>query len=256
MNKLEEKIKYSLQEKADLISPSPQILRNIKTEINKEANNMTKLRPKRILALCLVACGIFTVGAIGAGVLKGGISTHSSINEEIHQFPTLSQLENIIDYKPKYVEKLGNYDFKYASPEHSQEYDEYGNVAAQYNAITFWYNTDKGMLTLSTHPRFSAENYDENDKLIEYKGLKLYYSEIKYKFVPPDYELTDEDKKLMDNKELEVSYGSDKVEYMDTSAVVWEEDNIVYCISNMDAGIDEESMINMAKEVVDSEYNY
>lgn len=255
--KYEESIKKILIKKADDISLKADILTNIKISVEKENVNMKRFmnKPKRVIILGLAICTVLTAGVIGAGKVSG-ISSHSSRNDDIKHYPSLSELEDVIDYEPKYVEKLGNYEFDFASPGHSQEYDESDTVVHEYDDISFWYKTDKGILNLSTHPDFSPAQHDlNNEKEIEHNGVKLYYSSIKYKFVPPDYTLTEEDKKLMEAKELEVSYGSQEVEYRNNQSVVWSENGIKYCIMDMDVEISEEELINMAKQVVDSNVN-
>lgn len=251
--KFEDKIKYALNEKAKDISPEDDMLFNIKNSIEKENVPMKKfiINPKKVIALCFVLCTVGTVGVIGAGMVTG-ISSHSYIGDEIHHFPSQGELSDIIDYEPKYVEKLGKYDFDFASPADNQEKDDKGNIIHEYKAITFWYKTDNGILTLSTHPAFTPNDYSNyNYEEFDYNGIKLYYNSIKYKFVPPDYELTEEDKRLMENKELEISYGSDNVEYKDVTSVSWEENGIKYCIMDMDVNISKAELLEMSKQVVD-----
>ncbi len=251
--KFEYNIKLALNKKAENISPDEDMLLKIKNIIAKENVSMKKfiINPKKVIALCFVLCGIGTVGVIGAGMVTTTSSSSSSL-DEIHHFPTQEELSSIIDYEPKYVEKLGEYDFDFALPGESREKDENGNTIHQYKDISFWYKTDKGILNLSTHPVFAPSDFSYyNYEKFDYKGVSLYYNYIKYKFVPPDYELTDEDKRLMENKELEISYGAEEVEYSDVSSVAWEENGISYCILDMDVNISKTDLLNMAKQVVD-----
>lgn len=251
--KLDAEIKKSLNRQSDNISLRADLLNNIKKSIKKENSNMKRFinSPKKAIILGLAICAFLSAGVIGAGKVTRTVS-HSSILEEIKHYPTLSELSEIIDYEPKYVKKLGAYEFDFASPGHSQEQDDSGTAVHEYDDVTFWYKTE-GILTLSTNPEFEPEKHDLSyNKEINYNGVNLYYSAIKYKFVPPDYELTEEDKKLMDAKELEVSYGSQEIEYRNHQAVAWSENNIVYCISAMDVNVNEEEIVNMAKQVVDS----
>lgn len=252
--RFDDEIRKALHNKSDDISLRADLFNDIKKSMEKENNNMKKFinSPKKVIILGLAICTFISVGVIGAGRITSVVG-HSSILDEIKHYPTLSELSEVIDYEPKYVEKLGDYEFDFASPGHSQEQDDSGSTVHEYDDVTFWYKTNEGILTLSTHPEFTPEDHDlTHEKEIEHNGVKLYYSAIKYKFVPPDYELTDEDKKLMEAKELEISYGSQEIENKNTQAVVWSEDGIVYCISAMDVDINEEDIVNMAKQVVDS----
>lgn len=250
--KFEAKIKYALNAKVKDISPKEDMLCNIKNIIVKENVNMKKIiiRPKKVIALCFALCVIGSAAVIGAGKVTIRES-HSSNLDEIKHFPTQEELSSIIDYKPKYVESLGKYEFDFASPGESEDKDDNGNIIHKYKEISFWYKTDEGILTLSTQPSFGPEDYScYNYEEYDHKGIKLYYNFIKYKFVPPDYELTQEDKRLMESKELEVSYGSDKIEYKDTASVIWEEDGVEYNILDMDVHIPKTELLEMAKQVI------
>lgn len=250
--KFEDKIKYALNEKAKDISLKDDMLINIKNLIEKENVSMKKfiISPKKVIALCFVLCAIGTVGVIGAGMVTS-TESHSSRLDAIRHYPSQEELSSIIDYEPKYVEKLGKYDFDFASPADSKEKDDNGNTVHQYKDITFWYKTDNGILTLSTAPEFTPNDYScYNYEEFDYNGIKLYYNFIKYKFVPPDYELTEEDKRLKENKELEISYGSQEIEYSDTASVSWSENGIKYCIMDMDVNIPKVELLEMAKQVI------
>ncbi len=248
---IDEKIKKALENKALDISPDDAMLDSIKNSVEKENIYMKKgFTAKKIVALCAAICVIGAVTAIGSGKVVS-MSAHSSRLDDIKHFPTQAELSKIIDYSPKYVEKLGKYDFDFASPGETEEKDADGNVVDKYRDISFWYKTDGGILTLGTKPDTHTE--EKNGEPIEYKGKTLYYDSIKYKFVPPGYELTAEDRELMDKKELEVSYGSQEVELKDNASVVWTDSNVSYCLMDMDAHIPKDELIAMAKQVIDSE---
>ncbi len=248
---LDDKIKNALYEKAMNISPSDAMLDSIKNSVGRENIYMKKgFTAKKIIALCAAICAIGAVTAIGGGKVVT-MSSHSSRLDDIKHFPTQAELSKIIDYSPKYVEKLGKYEFDLANPAENEEKDAEGNVINKYRDISFWYKTDNGILTLETKPDTHTEEKDGEP--IEYKGKTLYYSSIKYKFVPPDYELTAEDRELMDKKELEVSYGSQEVELKDNASILWVDGDVQYCILDMDVHVPKDELIAMAKQVIDSD---
>ena len=248
---IDNEIKDALNKKALDISPSDAMLGSIKNSVEKENIYMRKgFTAKRMIALCAAICAIGAVTAIGGGKVVT-MTAHSSRLDDIKHFPTQAELSKIIDYSPKYVEKLGKYEFDFANPAENEEKDADGNIINKYTDISFWYKTDNGILTLATKPDTHTE---ENDgEPIEYKGKTLYYSSIKYKFVPPGYELTAEDKELMDKKELEVSYGSQEVELKDNSSVLWVDGDVQYCLMDMDVHIPKDELIAMAEQVIDSD---
>lgn len=253
-NILDEQIKKSLNHKAENISLDKKVLSEITNKIEKENIYMKKnvLKPRNIIAVAVAVLTLCTVGVIGAGKVAS-IESHSYNNEEIHHFPTKNEVTKLVDYTPKYTETLGKYKFKSASPSESIEKDDNGNKIHNYKDICFWYNTDEGILNLSTSPELSQPDYSNyNYEIINFNGINLYYNTIKYKFVPPDYELTEEDKKLKEAKELEISYGSQEVEYSSVSSINWSENGVKYCLMDMDVNIPKAELIEMAKEVINS----
>lgn len=253
-NDFDNQIINALNHKADNISPDDKMLFNIKNAIVKENINMKKkyFSFKKITAVCLAVIAIGAVTAIGAGKVKY-TSSHSYRDDEIRHFPTQEELSQYINYSPKYVQNLGGYEFDYAIPKQAEQKDSDGNTLSKFTDVSFNYKTDKGSLSLNTSPDNNAEDYTYyNYEKTSYNGLTLYYNAIKYKFVPPDYVLTDDDKKLQSEKKLEISYGTDKIEYSNATSIMWCDNGVEYCILDMDANISKNDMINMAKEVIDA----
>ncbi|MDO4300101.1 MAG: hypothetical protein Q4D26_01780 [Clostridia bacterium] len=254
MNNLDNEIKKALSVKAENVQLPENLLNTIKTELGKKENNdMKKFRftPKLLIAT-LALTAILATGVIGAGKI---VSTRSSSSrlDDINHFPALEEIENIVDFSPKYTETLGSHKFKFANPGNSQNMDEKGNVINDYKDISFWYETDNkdAILTLSAQPAFTGLELDENYEQISYNGITLYYSSCAYKAVPPDYVKTDEDKKLEESGKLMIGYGSDKIEEKNTQSLSWSEDGITYNLMDMGEEIDKTEFIEMAKQVID-----
>lgn len=255
MSNLDNEIKKALTLKAENIELPQNLLNSIRIELEEKENDSMKrfkFTPK-----VLIASLALTV-ILASGVIAGGkiafTTTSSSHFDDINHFPTLEEVENIVDYSPKFVEKLGTHKFKLTSPGESKDIDENGNILNKYKDISFWYKTDNDGATLTLHTKPSSEvsNADkENSEIINYDGITLYYSSFTYKAVPPDYIETDEDKKLEDKGELMIGYGSDKIEEKKTQSIVWNEEGITYDLLDMNEEIDKSEFIEMAKQVID-----
>ena len=254
MNNIDNEISKALSKKTENIN-APDILDSIKNELENKENDIMKrfkFTPK-VLVAAIALTVILATGVIGAGKIAG-VRSGSSHSDDIKHFPTLEEVEDIVDYSPKFVESLGTHKYKFANPADSENYDDNGNVLNKYKDISFWYETDKegAILTLNTHPSFEGTGADkDHSEAIDYKGITLYYSSCTYKAVPPDYVATDEDKKLEEKGELMIGYGSDKVEEKKTQSIVWDEDGITYDILDMGEEIDKTELIEMAKQVID-----
>lgn len=254
MNNLDNEIKKALISKTENIELPENLLNSIKIELEEKENNSMKrfkFTPK-VLVAALALTVVLASGVIAAGKIAS-ISSSSSHFDDIKHFPTLEEVENIVNYSPKFVETLGTHKFKFASPADSQSKDDNGNVIKKFKDITFWYETDNkdATLTLSTQPTISGLGTSENAEPISYNGITLYYSSFTYKAVPPDYVKTDEDKELENKGELMIGFGSDKLEEKKTQSILWEEDSITYDLMDMDEEIDKAEFIEMAKQVID-----
>lgn len=244
------KIKNALDEAVKDISPSEDLLYSIKNLSVREDIKMKKARPVKLILTCALILGVFTVGAIGAGKIAS-VESHSSLLEEVTHFPSKDEVKQMAGFVPAYAERLGKFVFKSCVPVHSSDIDEAGNNLGDHTGINFTYKTDKGILSLSADPKpLRIEKYTERS---EHNGTDIYYHKIAYKFVPPDYELTDEDKALKEMDKLEISYGSDKVETMDTQSLIWERGGITYCLLDMDVQIDKTDFEKMAYQLIDTE---
>ncbi len=254
MNNLDNDIKKALSLKTENIQLPQNLLSTIKTELEEKENDSMKrfkFTPK-ILVAALALTVVLASGVIAAGKIVS-VSSHSSILDEIKHFPTLEEVEEIVNYSPKFTETLGTHKFKFASPADSQSEDDNGNVINKFKNITFWYDTDNkdAILTLFTSPASDSLGASEDAELISYNNITLYYSSFTYKAVPPDYVKTEEDKELEDKGELMIGFGSDKIEEQKTQSIIWIEDDISYDLMDMGEEIDKTELIEMAKQVID-----
>ncbi len=252
-NRIDNDIKKALDIKVQDVNASDDLLTSIKHQLQEERKieNMKKLKftPKTILVSALLTVALAT-GVIASSGLGGGIISHSDKREAINHYPTSSEVEKVVNYSPKFVEDLQGYKFKSAQPSESSDLDEAGNEISSQKEISFYYETDKGILNLNTS-QVVREN-DAKGEPISYKGITLYYSSYTYKAVPPDYVVTEEDKKLEESGKLMIGYGSDKISEEKTQNIIWVDNGITYDLLDMGAEIDKNDLIEMAKQVIDA----
>lgn len=250
-NSLDKEIKKTLNKKAENIKASETLLTSIKSQLEERENKNMKrfsFTPRTIVVASLLTVALAT-GVIASGGVAS-IVGHSDTRDAINHFPTAEEVQEVVNYTPKYVENLGGYEFEDAQPSDSSDIDEVGNTISSYKDISFNYKTDKGILALSTTP--AIREGDETGETIDYNGITLYYSSYTYKSVPPEYKETEEDKKLEASGELMIGYGSDKVEEQKTQNIIWVEDNITYNLMDMGVEIDKSDFISMAEQVIDT----
>ncbi len=247
---MDNKIRAALEYAAKDIAPKENMLSDITERYEKECLKMKKIKPVRVLAVCAVMCAAISGIAIGAGKIAS-TESHSSHYEDINHYPTLDELKNIIDYTPVYPKKLGDHEFESCVPVHSTERDENKNAVRDYTGMNFSYKTENGFLNLDTKPGSVTDT--EGSESVDYNGVTLYYRSDVYKFVPPDYKLTEEDKELQEKGELVISYGSKDIEINTMLSVVWNKDGVGYCLIASDPAEDKDEFIALAKQAVDGE---
>ena len=89
------------------------------------------------------------------------------------------------------------------------------------------------------------------DQKFTYNGITLNYSLDNYRFVPPDYQVSDEEQAAMDSGKLYLSYGSDKVENSVVQNIYWEDEGAVYTLLAFDSTLGPDDFYEMACEVID-----
>lgn len=250
-NGLDKEIKKALNLKSENIKTSETLLTSIKSQLEERENmNMKRFSftPRTIVIASLLTVALAT-GVIASGG-AASIIGHSNPGDAINHFPTAEEVQETVDYAPKYVENLGGYKFDNAQPSNSSDMDEAGNVIDSYKDISFNYKTDKGILALHTTP--AVREGDKTGEALSYKGVTLYYSSYTYKSVPPEYKPTEEENRLQASGELMIGYGSDKIEEEKTQNIIWVEDNITYNLMDMGVEIDKADLISMAQQVIDA----
>lgn len=253
MNNLEKEITNTLKKATDNINPTDNLLISIKNSLNeeRELKDMKKLnfKPKTLL-ITLAVTAILATGVIASNGL-GGIISSSDNRDAITHFPTTTEIEKLVDYSPKYVENLQGYEFKSAQPSDTADVDEAGNKTNKRKEVSFYYESDKGILSLHTSP--VEYEYNKTGEAISYKGNTIYYTSTIYKAVPPEYVKTAEDIELEEKGELQIGFGASKISEEKTQSIVWIENGITYDLLDMGIEIEKNTFIEMAKQVIDAE---
>lgn len=260
-NLFDDKMKQYFIETTENIDVPEDMFKKIKNKIdNRGEIIMRKNSIKRLVIVCVV-CFTTAVTCIGAPKINSWISS-SSRAEQSNSFPSGVEVYNQVGYNPKYVEVFLN-EFKFESWNvlDTKGLDIDGNSVIELKDFKMYYerenkNEKEEFLTLSTS-KVSESVFNQsiqykskfNDK-IEYNTLTLHYSEMPYKFVPDDYELTQQDKKDMEDGVLEISYGTDKIENNLMQNITWYQDGIQYNISGNDVNLTENKFVEMAKTVI------
>ncbi|MCI1930237.1 MAG: hypothetical protein LKJ13_00920 [Clostridia bacterium] len=246
MEKFDEFIKDALEKKAETVTPSCFLLQRIKAETaerkRKENFSMKIFSAKKLVVLGVVA--LMSVSCYAAAKMTGVVA--SSKNNEITSVSDIGKYDKKLGFTPKYVDSFDNgYKFTRGGTGTTHGVDEDGNsVGKEYNTLNLTYKNDKGqnvMLMID-----GGNPYTDNGE------NTTGYTNQTYKFVPPDYQLTDEDKKEEASGDIVISYGSDKVEIQKMESYMWQDEGLYYTLTAADCNLGEKEMKNMAKQINDN----
>lgn len=268
-NSFDDLIRKHFRGVSENIDVPEDMFQNIKNNIKKNEKGAIGMKKKSFFVKGIVIAAVLCAATVGtiAATNVASWSGHSSNLTETKEFPDISEVKDRAGIEPKYTQELpGGFKFKHFNTSEGKGMDVDGNTVIEVTSANFNYERENGnegeilSLDVEALPKEIYDNQikgDESDKAYRkdytHAGIDLQYSEMPYKFVPPDYKLTDEDQKLLDEHKIEISYGSQEIEEMLCQSVCWYEDGMKYLILAMDANLSEDVMVEMAETVIDAE---
>lgn len=214
------------------------------------AKEKEKMRIKKRLLAPVIA--LVALLAIGTGLLATGnihsITGSSSSLPDYKEVPTQQQLSEDLGYAPNIPAEFSNgYTFESAVIGDQEGQDEYGNAVDKHKFIQIKYTKDNANIYIYAEKWSTAPSTPVTET---YDGVDLYYTADMYKFVPPDYELTEQDKADEASGKYIFSYGTDEVEIQTNQSVSWEKDGISYGLLATDSDLTQDDLMAMAKEAL------
>lgn len=251
----EEKIKNVLALECDGVTASRDLKDRIDREIlesQKEAGNMKKLSVKKLVIGVAVGCLLVSGGVFAAGHAVS-FSTHSFLPDAYRSYSDLGKAEGELGYTADTVESFSNgYKFERMSVDEWQGEDEAGNAVYTFKQldITYGRKGEEKVSLIAEKPVETPVRNKEPDAVRQVGDITLYYDITTFKFVPPNYELTDEDRANLEKPNYEISYGSDEVQIQQSYHVTWDKNGIHYQIFGFDLSLSADEMFDMAEEIM------
>ncbi len=252
----DERIKETLEKISEPIDASEALGLRVRHAIDngtKKENSLMKkhFTLKHAAILSAVLC-LATVTVLASGHIKSYV-LHSSSTPTFTSYPTDKELKKELGFTPTIVETFSNgYSFDSAVIGETSALNEDDSVAGTSKFLRCTYADQGENLSLSIARQLPGETADPKATPSDYNGITLSYLSQKYKFVPPDYELTEEDKKAEESGEVVFSYGSDTVENKVVQSVSWTEDELGYTLMAFDSELSQDDFTAMAAEVIDA----
>lgn len=258
--KLDSLIQETLEDGASNITMSSDLQKQIKQEVrnkSKEEYKMKRFSMKKVILLAAALCLMVSMAAVAGGKVTGWVTSSNPSEPDMVSFAELEKAEAKMGHSIQAIEAFSNgFQFKQGSIKEVNELDDSGVVMGTFPEITLDYSKGSSLISYYIYPLEKATG-DEKHKTvvsIPYGDYTLIYTADTYKFVPPDYEVTQEETDLMEAGQLYISYGSSKVEVEEIINIGWADADLHYSLMSFgDTAMTQDQLVAMAKEIIDAE---
>lgn len=274
-NEPDRKIAAALHHAADGVEVSPfaeaRLMAKIKDSKQtgadapwKERLFMKRFSKRFIVAFCAIFC-LTCMTAMAATSIVHGWHGHNIVGTETNVYADVAdKLLPKLEYTPNTVEEFSNgFKFAEASLGISQGMDEnHNDITRQYTDCNLYYNNAATGEEVSLYsdnipqtmfPEDSVDPAAKNVTTHTVGDITITYSEYQYKFVPPDYEISDEEQAAMDRGDLVMSYGTSEVQEKYLKGADWYADGVHYNLFGWDLTLTADDMFVMAEEIINAE---
>lgn len=218
----------------------------------KESKTMKMSRTGKI---ALIAASLTVVIGASAFAGSGIVSYWTGSSNSWYDYNEVPSNETVVEdfgFGFTVVDEFSNgYKFDGAVKVDKKAMSEGDEVLETTNQLDCTYKN--GDSTISLFADESTLSEHDGELIGEYEGVPVYYSSYTNKLVPPDYELTDEDIAAQDNGDIVFSYGSNKVEINEVASAMWSYNGINCSILMINNEIDTSDIMQMVREVIDSQ---
>ncbi len=209
-----------------------------------------KVRRVRLTALVLAAALVVLTSLTA---LAGGVVLHRSghIYGRPHytSLPSPETLMRDVGIAPQLPQQFSNgFAFSEANIAQDEDYDEDGVLWESYRSLSCDYKKGVESIALLVDAAAAGNQMDEDKTAAVYRGCELKYAGFLNKFVPPDYQLTEQEKEGCD---YVISYGSAEIKLCRVQLLGWEYGGLNYILCAIDSSLDEQALVQMAKEIID-----
>ena len=219
---------------------------------------MKKLSVRLGGVVCALAC-LSCMTVMAATGIIGGWAGHNIVGTDVYTFAAVSgELTPELEFEPVLIEEFANgFTFTKAHlgsftalDENNEPFgEEYTDLWIDYaNAVT----GETVHLSYSNAPEVPTEPLPGEPQAVSrvVDQVTLSYTEMPYKFVPVDYQMSAEEQTAVDSGALYVSYGSDSVQEQTSCGVTWTVNGIKHHLFGWDLTLGADGMLDMAEELL------
>ena len=216
----------------------------------REETNMSRSMGIRKIVVAAAVVAAFGVTAIAA-MKAAGLESHTDLRDAVYSVSEIQELSDDEDFGVKYIDEFSNgYKFEVGYPSVGKATDADGNTIKEYTSFAVEYKNGDSEIVFFTEPNSDVVDMPTDCETVDVDGTTVYTMEDTYKFVPPDYEMTEQDKEDEASGKYIFSYGTDEVEIQNVKQVMWKEGSVICTILEQTGTLDMDELVSMAEEVM------
>ena len=199
--------------------------------------------------ISLLIITYYASDALNIRTLVSGMTRYTS-----SQFSDMDRAMEKAGFQMDVKESFTNgFAFEKVYVEDTRGLDENDREVLKYREVQVNYrNADDVRLCLFAHP--DMEELTDSDSPVaqtaQIGGVTVSYYRDHYKFVPPDYQLSEAEKQWEAIPGNYISYGSEAVKETDVAFLCWEKDGIRYSLMDSGAKVTPQVLFAMAAELM------
>lgn len=232
----------------DELQPSADFINSVMK--SKEAKHM-KFNKKKTLVVALASCMIFGTTVFAAGKIVG-YHSWSDPSDAIVDYSEAQDAATGLGISDGIPQAFSNgYTYVSANVTNVEGVDDAGNAVAKGESLYANYDKENcSTINLFIDPIFEEqdESYAVDSKMIG--DTEVYFNQATYKFVPPNYELTEEDEANLEDPHFEISYGADEVSVTKYTGVSFAKGDKYYNMFAWDSDMSVNEWYAMAEELL------
>lgn len=216
----------------------------------REETNMSRSMGIRKIVVAVAVVAAFGVTAIAA-MKAAGLESHTDLRDAVYSVSEIQELSDDEDFGVKYIDEFSNgYKFEVGYPSVGKATDADGNTIKEYTSFAVEYKNGDSDIVFFTEPNADVVDMPTDCETVDVDGTTVYTMEDTYKFIPPDYEMTEQDKEDEASGKYIFSYGTDEVEIQNVKQVMWKEGSVICTIIEQTGTLDMDELVSMAEEVM------
>ena len=224
----------------------------------REAGHAPTARKRKLPWKILVAAALIpllTVTAFAADVLNIRTLVSGMTHYTSSQYADMDKIMDKAGFQMDVKESFSSgFSFEKAYVEDTRGLDENDREVLKYRQVQVNYrNADGVRLCLFAHPDIEEITDSESPvaQTAQIGGVTVSYQLDHYKFVPPDYQLSEAEKQWEAIPGNYISYGSEAVKDTDVAFLCWEKVGVRYTIMDSGAKVTPQTLFAMAKELME-----